>query len=54
MHLLLTFIEILLSLQKENALKFITVLKFWVRWELPFPIYLCMNRTAGQIKCNWI
>lgn len=36
MHLLLTFI--LLSLQKENALKCITVLKFWVRWELlPFP-----------------
>lgn len=55
MHLLLTFLEILLSLQKENALKCITVLKFWVRWELlPFPIYLCMNRAVGQLKCNWI
>lgn len=55
MHLLLTFIEILLSLQKENALKFITVLNFWVRWELlPFLIWLCMNRTVGQLKCNWI
>lgn len=53
MHLLLTFVEILLSLQKENALKFITLLKFWVRWELlSFPIHLCMNRTVGQLKCN--
>lgn len=55
MCLLLTFIEILPSLQKKNALKCITGLKFWVRWELlPFPIYLCMNRTVGQLKCSWI